>query len=134
MVGVHIVAMGAWFSSLMAMPLVLAVQLSQESAEDRHALLVIAARLFSYGATVTGLVTIGTGFWLMFSQGFEGAWLPVKLAFVSLLVLLHLYCGKLLSLVRDGDFARSVGYLQGVSLAPLVPAVAVIVLVTAKPF
>lgn len=134
MVALHIAAMGAWFSSLMAVPLVLAMQLGQASEDDRHAVLVIAVRLFSLGATVTGLITIATGLWLMFSAGFEGGWLPVKLAFVSLLVLLHLYWGKLLALVRDGDFDCGVRYLERLSLAPLAAALPVIVLVTAKPF
>jgi protoporphyrinogen IX oxidase len=134
MVALHIAAMGAWFSSLMAVPLVLAAQLGQKPDEDRDVLLGIALRLFTHGATVTGLITIATGVWLIFSEGFDGGWLPLKLAFVSLLVVLHLYWGKLLAAVRDGYFDRGIGYLQGMSLAPLGAALPVIVLVTAKPF
>lgn len=133
-VALHIIAMGTWFSTLISLPPLMVALVRTREPEEHDPLLLLASRLFTYAMTVSGLVTIASGTWLLVSHGFDGAWLPLKLLFVSLLVLFHLYWGALLAAIRDGSLSRSVGFLRLLPLAPAIAALAVIVLVSAKPF
>jgi putative membrane protein len=132
-VALHIAAMGAWLGSLLAMPLLLTAEErpdAQERWEDRFLLI---SRLYTYAMTPAALVTIASGFVLIASPGFEGGWLPLKLALVTVMVLLHLYCGNLLALVREGAIAGDLRYLRLLPVGSALVATGVLVLVTAKP-
>ncbi len=130
----HIAFMSAWFGSLVALPRLFAEHARAEHADDRLWYLSMERKLFQIAMTPAAVLTVLSGFWLLFSYGFEGGWLPVKLAGVSLLALTHLHQGKVLADFRDGSNTRRNWLFNLQSLIPLTLASAIIVLVVGKPF
>src|SRR6185437_7595987 len=85
--------------------------------------------------TPAAVLTIVFGLWLMWGFGIDGGWLHVKLVLVGVLVVLHVYLGRLL---RDfaGDRNRHghvfYRWLNEIPALPLL--VAIVWLAVAKPF
>lgn len=132
-IALHIAAMGAWFGSLIALPLLLAAEErpdAQAQWDDRFYLI---SRFYTYAMTAAALATIASGFLLIANPGFRGGWLPLKLSLVTVLVLLHLYCGSLLASVRDGAGIGNLRFLRLIPVASTLVATGILVLVTAKP-
>jgi protoporphyrinogen IX oxidase len=131
----HIMFMSVWFGCLIALPRLLAehAQHGRESELGQWHLM-MERKLFKLAMTPAAVLTVLTGFWLLFSHGFEGGWLPVKLVFVSLMAFAHLYQARLLADLRDGINAHGVRFFHLQSLLPAAFAGTVIVLVVGKPF
>lgn len=116
------------------MPLLLARQAAASGAEERHRLELVQRWLYASLMTPSALLTVVFGTWLVFERGFEGGWLPVKLALVLAMGWFHAYCGVLLgSRTVPGAKHRAL-YYYALLPAPALLIVAVITLVTAKPF
>jgi len=107
----------------------------RHAAEEEHPRLVaMTVRLFAWVATLSAVLAVITGMWLMYRRGFDGGWLPVKLALVSLLVGLHLLLGRMVSQLRRGDGPRRGSAHLLIALGPPLLAIPIVYLVTAKPF
>lgn len=89
--------------------------------------------LYAAVLTPSALLAVLFGIWLVFERGFQGGWLPVKLALVVLMGLFHVYCGHLMMKRRHSP-ARHIVYYRVLPIAPLVLIVAIVTLVTGKPF
>jgi putative membrane protein len=60
-------------------------------------------------------------------------WLHVKLGFVFALVVYHIYCGRLLSLFRDGKNRRSARWFRWFNELPALLLIAIVLLAVVKP-
>lgn len=89
--------------------------------------------LYAYVMTPSALLTVVFGIWLVFERGFEGGWLPVKLALVVLMGLFHAYCGYLMIRAKCGRAHRPL-YYRLLPIAPATLILAIVTLVTSKPF
>ena len=61
-------------------------------------------------------------------------WLQVKIALVALLVVYHIYCGKLLNEFKQDSNRHSHVWFRWFNEAPVLMLVAVVILVVVKPF
>jgi protoporphyrinogen IX oxidase len=132
-VALHIAAMGAWVGSLLALPPLLAAEEMPDTREDWEDRFFRISRFYTHAMTPAALTTIASGFLLIVSPGFQGGWLPLKLSLVSLLVLLHLYCGNLLASLRDGARVGDLRFLRLHPVGSVLVAAGILILVTAKP-
>lgn len=134
MVLLHSAFMSVWFAGLIALPRLLAQHARTEDASTREWLLGFERQMFKMAMTPAAILTVVSGFWLLFSHGFEGGWMPVKLLFVTVLALLHLYQGRLLA--RFHGTTRVEGRMRFAVLATaaFVAGVIIIVLVVGEPF
>src|SRR3990167_10654094 len=103
----HLIAMVAWFAGLFYLPrlFVYHTQSTDQLSLDRFK--VMEKKLFYFIMTPAALLTIIFGLWLlMFNlHGYlQMGWMIVKLALVLLLLLYHIYCGKL---VHDFKYKRN---------------------------
>lgn len=89
--------------------------------------------LYAYVMTPSALLTVVFGIWLVFERGFEGGWLPVKLALVVLMGLFHAYCGYLMIRAKQGRRHGPL-YYRLLPIAPAALILAIVTLVTGKPF
>lgn len=130
----HIIFMVTWFAGLFYLPR-LFVYHAMSSDETSNARFKIMERKLFYGIMTPGAVlTIAFGLWLWLGYGFSGGWLHAKVSLVVLLVLYHLYCGKL---VRDFAHDRNQHghvFYRWLNEAPVLALIAIIILVEVKPF
>lgn len=116
------------------MPVLLARQAADRDRAGRERLELVQRWLYATVMTPSAVLTVVFGTWLVFERGFQGGWFPVKLALVLAMGLFHVYCGMLLGeRSRPGAEHRPLFY-YALLLAPGALVVAVIALVTAKPF
>ena len=103
----HIVSMVTWFAGLFYLPrlFVYHAMASDDISLERFKLM--ERKLFFGIMTPGAVLTLAFGTWLWLGAGYEGVWLPLKLVLVTLLVLYHLWCGKLMFDFRHGRNTRS---------------------------
>lgn len=130
----HIAFLAVWSASLLAMPLLLARQAAGPDRDARHRLELAQRWLYAALMTPSAVLTVIFGTWLVFERGFEGGWLPVKLALVLAMGLFHAWCGALLGKRTESGAGHSALFYYALLPAPALLVVAVTTLVTAKPF
>ena len=130
----HLVFMVTWFAGLFYLPrlFVYHAQASDPISLERFKLM--ERKLFWGIATPGGVLTLAFGLWLWLGwfQG-AGGWLHAKLALVALLVVYHVWCGKLMMDFRRGRNTRTHLWLRWFNEFPVVVLVAVVLLAVFKP-
>ena len=134
----HIIFMVTWFAGLFYLPRLFVYHAMAEDTPSRERFKIMERKLF-YGIMTPGaIITIVLGLWMLADYAWQAyqdsMWLTVKLALVAVLVLYHLYCGKL---VRDFKLDRnrhSHVYYRWFNEFPVLLLVAIILLITLKPF
>jgi putative membrane protein len=133
----HVVFMVTWYAGLFYLPR-LFVYHAMAPADDSLGIerFKTMERKLYYGIMTPGaLLTIVFGLWLWLGYGIGGAWMQVKFALVLVLVVLHVYLGKLMN-----DFAHDRNrhghvFYRWLNEIPALPILFVVVwLVVAKPF
>jgi protoporphyrinogen IX oxidase len=133
----HISFMAVWIAALFYLPRLLLghaaqrAQLGHDSAEESR-MTAIEEFVFFYIATPAGVLTILFGVWLT-AYGVSGGWLPVKLVFVALLVLLHFYCGRIILAFRHGEVPHGPTFYHALTQVPWILLVVVVYIAVAKP-
>ena len=96
----HLVFMVTWFAGLFYLPrlFVYHAMATDQTSIDRFK--IMERKLYFGIMTPGGVLTVLFGFWTLFLNGwasYDGTyWLHLKLACVLLIVIYHIYCGKLL--------------------------------------
>ncbi len=128
----HIAAMAVWFVGLFFLPRLFVAHRRDEADGGHEYFLPVAKSLFFSVMTPAGLVAIVLGM-ILIGYGPQGAWLVMKLALVTVAVLLHLYLGVVLyDIGRDHDRHRSWFY-RLLGALPLLLLLALAALTAAKP-
>lgn len=133
----HIIAVVCWFAGIFYLPRLFVYHASCEDQPGRERFKIMERKLYRGIATPSMVITIALGLWLIsynpsgyFSQG----WLHAKLALVAILVAYHFYCGHLVKVFRDDANQRSHVFYRWFNEFPVLILVAVVILVTVKPF
>jgi putative membrane protein len=72
--------------------------------------------------------------WLWLGYGFSGGWLNVKLFLVLVLIAYHYYCGVLVKQFAADRNTRGHVFYRWFNEVPVLVLMAVVILVTVKPF
>jgi len=129
----HIVFIASWFAGLFYLPR-LFVNLAEEtnpSARDR--LLGMARRLYRF-SMILSVPAVLLGAWLWMGYGIQGGWLHAKLLLVFLTIGYHHMCGGILRKFERGVNTRSHKWYRWFNEVPVVLMLAIVILVTVKPF
>ena len=130
----HIIFMVTWFAGLFYLPRLFVYHAMATDATGNERFKVMERKLFYGIMTPGGVLTIVSGLWLWLGYGFSGGWLHAKVALVGILVIYHLYCGKLMiDFKYDGNRHGHVFY-RWLNEFPTVLLLAIIILVVVKPF
>jgi len=100
----HLIFMVAWFAGLFYLPRLFVYHAQTTDAAGSDRFTIMERKLYYAIMTPAGALTIVFGASLWLGYGPWGGWLYAKLALVLLLVVYHLYCGKL---VRDFEQGRN---------------------------
>ena len=130
----HIVFMVTWFAGLFYLPRLFVYHALTEDAAGAARFAVMERKLY-YGIMTPGAVlTVASGLALWLYYGISGGWLHAKLVLVAILVAYHVWCGALLAAFRAGRNTRSHVWYRWFNEVPVLFLVAIVVLVTVKPF
>ena len=132
----HIIFMVTWFAALFYLPRLFVYHAGANDEISNQRFKIMERKLYYGIATPGAIITIGLGFWLLHILGYEllsSFWLQAKLFLVALLVIYHLYCGKLLNdFKRDNNPHGHVWY-RWFNELPVFILIAAVLLVELKP-
>jgi len=130
----HIIFMVTWFAALFYLPRLFVYHALTEDAAGRERFKLMERKLY-YGIMAPGAVlTIVFGTWLWLGYGISGAWLHAKLALVAVLIVYHLWCGKLLNDFRHDRNTHSHLWYRWFNEFPVVVLITAVILAVVKPF
>lgn len=130
----HIIAVVTWFAALFYLPRLFVYHAMSEDAASIERFKVMERKLYRGIMTPSAMVAVTLGLWLWLGFGFSGGWLHAKLALVTVLLIYHGYCGKLLRDFRDDRNRHSHVFYRWFNEFPVLILVAVVILVVVKPF
>ena len=130
----HIIFMMAWMAGLFYLPRIFVHFVEGKAAgEDVNRLAIMAKKLYGF-MTIMMMIAIGTGIWVWVVSGLNGGWLHVKILFVVLLLVYHLWTKRRMKEMQEGHLNHSGVYYRWANEIPLVLAIVIVVLVVLKPF
>ncbi len=128
----HIGFVSLWLAGALYLPRLYRAHAEAGGRTGDDALL-LERRIFFHWMTPAALLAVLLGTILLFF-GFEGGWLPVKLALLVPLVLFHLFCGRVLLLLEKHQPTHGPLFWDLSLLIPMVLLLPIITLAVAKPF
>jgi putative membrane protein len=126
--------MVTWFAGLFYLPRLFVYHAMSEDAASRERFKLMERKLFFGIMTPGAVLTILFGVWLWQGYGFYGGWLYVKLGLVAVLVVYHVYCGKLMMEFRRDRNRHGHVFYRWLNELPVVVLVAIVLLVELQPF
>ena len=131
----HIVFMVTWFAGLFYLPRLFVYHALATDAPSLERFKLMERKLYWGIMTPGAVLTVGFGVWLWLGwfRG-TGGWLHAKMALVVLLVLYHVWCGRLLRAFAAGRNRHSHLWLRWFNEIPVVILLATVLLVVLKPF
>lgn len=132
----HIIALVTWFSGLFYLPRLFVYHALATDAISVDRFKVMEKKLY-YGIMAPGaLLTLVLGLWLLganFQSYMHMGWMHAKLGLVGLLLLYHLYLGRLLSKFANDNNRHKHVYYRVLNEVPVFFLVAIVLLVIIKP-
>jgi len=134
----HIIFMVTWFAGLFYLPRLFVYHAMSEDAVSNERFKVMERKLFFGIMTPGGIITIVLGLWMLVDYAWQAyannGWLHLKLALVAVLVIYHIYCGKLLIDFRHDRNCHGHVFYRWLNEFPVLLLIAVVILVVVKPF
>ena len=134
----HIIFMVTWFAGLFYLPRLYVYHVAAEDSISLARFKIMERKLFWGIATPGALITIGLGFWLATFEEFNphiysSSWFQAKLGLVALLVIYHIWCGKLLFDFKNDNNKHSHVWYRFFNELPVFILIAIVLLVELKP-
>lgn len=132
----HIIFVVCWFAGIFYLPrlFVYHAQTQDQAARDQFKLM--ERRLYRF-ITPFMLISITLGAWMAF-DGWAlyktQMWLHLKMTLVSLLVIYHLYCGRIVKAFAEDRNVRDHVYYRWFNEIPVFILFPVVILVVVRPF
>lgn len=131
----HLIFMVTWFSGLFYLPRLFVYHTDAKDEISDARFKIMERKLYFGIATPGALLTIIFGIWLLsfnFAGYLHAPWMHFKLTLVALLIIYHVYLGKLL---RDFKFNRnkhSSTFYRWINEVPVLFLVAIVILAEVK--
>lgn len=132
----HIIFMVTWFAGLFYLPRLFVYHATTKDSISIDRFKVMERKLFWGIATPGGIITIVLGIWLASFSDFQilsTSWFQAKLAIVSLLIIYHIWCGKLLIDFKNDNNTKSHVWYRVFNEIPVFALIAIILLVELQP-
>ncbi|MCK4706440.1 MAG: protoporphyrinogen oxidase HemJ [Gammaproteobacteria bacterium] len=132
----HIIFMVTWFAALFYLPRLYVYHASAEDSISMQRFKIMERKLFWGIATPGAIITIILGFWLIAMMEYSilaTPWLQLKIALVALLVVYHVWCGKLMIDFKNDQNTHSHKWYRVFNELPVFGLIAIILLVELQP-
>ena len=130
----HIIFMVTWFAGLFYLPRLFVYHAMSEDQISNDRFKIMERKLFYGIMTPGGVITLLLGFWLWFGYGFTGGWIHAKVALVAVLIVYHVWCGKLMIDFKHDRNTRSHIWFRWFNEVPVIFLIVITILVVVKPF
>ena len=134
----HIIFMVTWFAGLFYLPRLFVYHAMSDDQISIERFKIMERKLF-YGIMTPGaIITTILGIWLLLEYAWDAyqhsLWLSIKLILVGVIIVYHIYCGKLLIDFRNDRNRHGHVFYRWLNEFPVLLLIAIIVLITVKPF
>ncbi len=134
----HIIFMVTWFAGLFYLPRLFVYHAMSDDQISNERFKIMERKLF-YGIMTPGaIITIALGLWMLFDYAWSAYqhshWLTVKLVLTAIIIIYHIYCGKLLIDFRHDRNTHGHVFYRWLNEFPVLLLIAIIILVIVKPF
>jgi len=132
----HIIFMVAWFAGLFYLPRLFIYHTRSSDQVSIERFKVMEKKLFYFIMTPAGILTTVFGLWLLFLNlpaYMSLVWMHFKLAFVVILWIYHIYCGKLLNNFKHERNRHSETFYRFFNEIPTLLLIIIVILVVVKP-
>ena len=134
----HLIFMVTWFAGLFYLPRLYVYHAMANDTAGKERFKVMERKLFWGITTPGGILTLVFGIWMLFDYAWAAygkmMWLHIKLGLILLLVIYHIWCGKLMLDFRKDKNRHSHLWYRWFNEIPTVFLIAIILLATLKPF
>lgn len=130
----HIIFMVTWFAGLFYLPRLFVYHAMSDDKISRERFKIMERKLFFGIMTPGAVLTLIFGTWLWLGYNFGGGWLHAKLLLVVILVIYHIWCGKLVRDFRDDNNRHGHVFYRWFNEFPVLILIASVILVVVKPF
>ncbi len=133
----HIVFVASWFAALFYLPrlFVNLAMVPAGSEAERSRLLLMSRKLLRFGTLLmVPAVALGLVLWLVYGVGMGAGWMHAKLLLVTLTLVYHHVCARLLRAFEQGRNTRSHRWYRVFNESAVLAFTGVVVLVVVKPF
>lgn len=129
----HIIFVVSWFAGLFYLPRIFVNHAMATEPAEIARLKLMERKLYRFVTPIAWLA-LGLGMWLWLGYGYSGGWLHAKLFLVLLLVAYHYYCGRLVQRFAADMNTHGHVFYRWFNEIPVLILMAVVILVTVKPF
>ncbi|EDY86146.1 conserved hypothetical protein TIGR00701 [gamma proteobacterium HTCC5015] len=132
----HLIFMVTWFAGLFYLPRLYVYHAMAEDTPSKERFKVMERKLFWGIMTPGGVLTLGFGSALLMAQShwLGSGWMHFKLKLLALLVIYHIWCGKLLLDFKHDRNPHSHVWYRWFNEAPVLLLIGIVLLATLKPF
>jgi putative membrane protein len=130
----HVVFMVTWFAGLFYLPRLFVYHALAEDRPSRERFKIMERKLYWGIMTPGGALTVVFGLWLWFGWFGGSGWVHAKAALAAVLVVYHLWCGRLLADFAADRNRKSHLWYRWFNEVPTVVLFAAVFLVVFKPF
>ena len=132
----HIMMFTSWFAGLFYLPRLFVNHAMTDNEAVHKQLAIMEHKLYRFVTPMMWLTVI-SGVILAYNQWdyfVSEPWFGIKVATVVLLVVYHLYCGRLVKVFAQGQNARNHVFYRFFNEIPVFGLVAVLIMVIIRPF
>ena len=129
----HIIFVVSWFAGLFYLPRIFVNHAMATQPAEIARLKLMEFKLYRFVTPIAWLA-LGFGLWLWLGYGISGNWLYAKLLLVLVLIVYHYFCGVLVKQFAADQNTRSHIFYRWFNEIPVLVLMAVVILVTVKPF
>jgi putative membrane protein len=130
----HVVFMVTWFAGVFYLPRLFVYHAMSTDTPSIERFKIMERKLYFGIMTPGAIMTVVFGLWLWLGYGVTGGWLHAKLALVAILIVYHLWCGKLLQDFKHDRNDRSHVWYRWFNELPVFLLLGIVILVVVKPF
>jgi putative membrane protein len=130
----HIIFVVTWFAALFYLPRLFVYHAMSSDLATIERFKIMERKLFNGIMTPGAVLTLISGVWLWVGFGFKGGWLLAKIGLVGILVIYHLYCGKVMLDFRNNRNVHGHVFYRWLNELPTLILIGIVILVVVKPF
>ncbi|MGA7799358.1 MAG: protoporphyrinogen oxidase HemJ [Gammaproteobacteria bacterium] len=133
----HVIFMVTWFAGLFYLPRLFVYHAEVRDTAGDERFKVMERKLYAI-MTIGAVMTVFFGTWLLVGYAWQAyktsLWLHLKLALVGVLIVYHVYCGRLVRDFREGRNRHGHVWYRWFNEIPALILIAIVILVIVKPF